>query len=43
MNLKKLFIYVFPAVLSFRCFARVFPSCGELELLFIVCMGFSLR
>ena len=37
--LKKLFIYLFLAVLGLRCFVRPFSSCGEWGLLFVAVRG----
>ena len=37
------FIYLFLAVLGPRWCAQAFSSCGEQGLLFLGCVGFSLR
>ena len=39
----KKFIYLFLAALGLRCCARAFSSCGKQGLLFLQCVGFSLR
>ena len=40
---KKKTCYLFLAAPGLHCFAWAFPSCCERGLLFVVCVGFSLR